>query len=113
MLKKILVGVVGLVIVLSLVGLLLPRQSHVERSITIDRPSSLVFATVNSFQRFSEWSPWQELDPNLQQGATGPRSGVGATLKWSGNDKVGTGVQKITAAVPDRSVTTVLLPEEY
>lgn len=109
MLKKILVGVAGIVIVLALVGFLLPRQSHVERSITIDRPASLVFATVNSFQRFSEWSPWQELDPNLQQGASGPRNGVGATLNWSGNDKVGTGVQKITAVVPDRSVTTEIV----
>lgn len=108
MLKKILLGIIGLAIVLALVGFLLPREVHVERSIVIDRPASVVFATVNSFQRFDEWSPWQELDPNMKQGASGPRSGVGATLTWSGNDKVGTGTQKITAVEPDRTVTTEL-----
>jgi hypothetical protein len=34
--------------------------------------------------------------------------GVGAKLVWSGNDKVGSGSQLITAAIPDRSVASDL-----
>ncbi len=75
---------------------------------TIDRPASMVFATVNSFQLFSRWSPWQDLDPNMHQSTAGPREGVGAKLQWTGNDKVGTGTQIITASIPDRSVASDL-----
>ena len=108
MIKKILLWLVGLVVVLAVVGLLLPRQAHVERSIRIDRPASLVFATVNSYQRFSAWSPWAEYDPNMQQSIEGPRSGVGAKMSWSGNSKVGSGNQEIVAAVANQSVTSNL-----
>ena len=106
MIKKILVILIAVLIVLAVVGMLLPRNAHVERSVTIDRPASLVFATVNSFQLFSKWSPWQDLDPNMQQNTEGAREGVGAKLVWSGNDKVGTGTQVITASTPGRSVAS-------
>jgi hypothetical protein len=104
MIKKLLIGLVGLVIVLAVIGLLLPRMSHIERSITINRPAGVVFATVNSFRLFSKWSPWQDLDPNMRQSVSGPAAGVGAKLVWSGNDKVGSGTQIITASTPDKSV---------
>jgi uncharacterized membrane protein len=104
MIKKMLIGLVGLVVVLAVIGLLLPRMSHIERSITIDRPAGLVYATVNSFRLFPKWSPWQDLDPNMQQSVSGPADGVGAKLVWSGNDKVGSGTQIITASTPDKSV---------
>ncbi|MEZ5499117.1 MAG: SRPBCC family protein [Steroidobacteraceae bacterium] len=104
MLKKIILSVVGIVVLLAVIGMLLPRQVHLERSIDIDRPASLVYATVNSFQRFAEWSPWADLDPNMTQSIEGPRTGVGAKLSWSGNDKVGTGTQVITASEANVSV---------
>jgi len=51
-------------------------------------------------------SPWQNLDPNMRQTTEGARDGVGAELVWSGNDKVGSGTQLITASTPDRSVAS-------
>ena len=109
MLKKILLGLVAVVVLLAVIGMLLPRNSHVERSITIDRPASLIYATVNTFQRFPEWSPWQDLDPTMKQSTEGARDGVGARLVWSGNDKVGTGTQVITASVPNESVESEIV----
>jgi effector-binding domain-containing protein len=108
MMRKILLSLVVLLIAAAAVGLVLPRHARVERSVVIDRPASLIFATVNSFQLFPRWSPWQDLDPNMHQSAEGPRDGVGAKLVWSGNDKVGSGTQLITGAVPDRSVASDL-----
>jgi effector-binding domain-containing protein len=106
--KKILITVVAIVVLLAVVGLLLPRHAHVQRSVTINRPASLVYATVNSFVLFPKWSPWQDLDPNMTQGTEGPREGVGAKLVWKGNDKVGSGTQVITASTPDQSVASDL-----
>jgi effector-binding domain-containing protein len=108
MLKRILVILVAIVVVLAVVGLLLPRNIRVQRSVSIARPASLIFATVNSFQLFPQWSPWQNLDPNMHQTTEGPRDGVGAKLVWSGNDKVGSGTQLITASTANRSVASDL-----
>jgi effector-binding domain-containing protein len=105
-LKRILIGLAAVLVVVVIVGLLLPRNSHVERSIAVARPASLVYATVNSFQLFPAWSPWQNLDPNMHQTTSGAREGVGAKLIWSGNDKVGSGTQVITASTPDHSVAS-------
>jgi effector-binding domain-containing protein len=106
MLKKILVSLVALLVLLAVVGLLLPRNIRVQRSVSIARPASLIYATVDSFQLFPLWSPWQSLDPNMHQSTQGARDGVGAKLVWSGNDKVGSGTQLITASVPNRSVAS-------
>jgi effector-binding domain-containing protein len=106
MLKKTLIFFVAVLILVAVVGLLLPRNIRVERSVNIERPASLIYATVNSFQLFYKWSPWQSLDPNMRQITEGARDGVGAKLVWSGNDKVGSGTQLITASTPDRSVAS-------
>jgi effector-binding domain-containing protein len=108
MIKKILLSLVVLLVVAAVVGWLLPRQVRVERSVVINRPASMIFAAVNSFQLFPKWSPWQDLDPKMQQTAEGPRDGVGAKLVWSGNEKVGSGTQLITDSTPDRAVASDL-----
>ncbi|HEX3397604.1 MAG TPA: SRPBCC family protein [Steroidobacteraceae bacterium] len=108
MIKKILVGLIAIVIVLGIVGLILPRHVEVKRSVTINRPASLVYATIDSFVLFPKWSPWQDLDPNMSQTTEGPRDGVGAKLVWKGNDKVGSGTQLITASTADQSVASDL-----
>jgi effector-binding domain-containing protein len=108
MTKKILIGLVAVVLVLAVIGWVLPRHVQVKRSVTINRPASLVYATVNSFALFPKWSPWQDLDPNMSQTTVGPRDGVGAKLLWKGNDKVGSGTQIITASSPNESVASDL-----
>jgi uncharacterized protein YndB with AHSA1/START domain len=108
MVRKILLAVVAVLVIAVIVGLLLPRHTQVRRSVLIDRPPSMIFAVLNSFQLFPRWSPWQDLDPNMHQTTEGPSEGVGAKLVWSGNDKVGSGTQIITASVPDKTVSSDL-----
>ena len=108
MMKKIFIGLIALIAVLAVIGLILPRHVKVVRSVTIERPASLVYATVNSFVLFPKWSPWQHLDPTMIQTTEGARDGVGAKLVWKGNDKVGSGTQLITASTPDQSVASDL-----
>lgn len=108
MLKRIIIGLIALLVILAVIGMILPRHVLVKRSVAINRPASLVYATVNSFALFPKWSPWQDLDPNMSQTTEGPRDGVGAKLVWKGNDKVGSGTQLITASSLDRSVASDL-----
>jgi len=106
--KKILTLLIVVVVLIAVIGFILPRHAVVKRSVTINRPASLVYATVNSFVLFPKWSPWQDLDPNMRQTTEGPRDGVGAKLVWKGNDKVGSGTQVITASTPDQSMASDL-----
>ena len=100
-LKKIVLALVGLVVLLAGIGLLLPRQVHVERSIVIDAPRATVFALVDGFKQFNKWSPWAGLDPNAKYTVEGPEFGVRAKQSWVGNPKtVGSGSQEIIEAEP-------------
>jgi len=101
MFKKIsyLIVITGLLFVI--IGLYLPKTAHVERSIEVERPASTVFVLLNSFSTFSAWSPWSERDPETVYGYSGPVSGVGARMSWSGDPRlVGSGWQEITASMP-------------
>lgn len=103
--------VVLLVLVAAAIGIafVLPGSAHVERSITIERPASQVFAIVNSYRRFNEWSPWAAKDPAAHYTISGPSSGVGARQSWQGDpNTVGSGSQEIIESKPNESVTTAL-----
>ena len=108
MLRKLLTAIVIVVVLLFGVAYVLPQQVHVERSITVDRPAAVIFPLLNSPKRFNEWSPWKDLDPNARMSYSGPESGVGAAMAWSGNSKVGKGSQVITESVTDKRVKTDL-----
>ena len=101
MLKKIL-SIAGILFVLFLIGgVLLPRHVHVERSIEIDRPAATVFVLLNGYKTFTSWSPWAARDPDAVYEYSGPASGVGARMSWSGDPRlVGNGWQEITGSQP-------------
>jgi effector-binding domain-containing protein/carbon monoxide dehydrogenase subunit G len=107
-LKKLLIFLAGLVAVLVGVAFFLPDSAHVERSVTIARPASEVFAVLNSFRRFNDWSPWFDLDPQAKYTYSGPVFGVGAKSSWAGNKAVGTGNQEILESKPNESVKTLV-----
>lgn len=109
MLKKIL-WVAGLALLAFLVtGLLLPARYHVERSITIERPVSVVFSLLDSYRSFNQWSPWADRDPEAEYRRSGPESGVGARLSWEGDPRlVGSGWQEITLSRPYERIEMTL-----
>jgi len=103
--RKLLLIFVLLTALFVAVGLLLPRQVHVERSVAVNRPAATVFTLLNSFRRFTEWSPWARLDPHASFAASGPEAGVGARLSWRGDPAlVGNGWQQIIASEPYRRI---------
>ena len=73
----------------------------VSRSTTVIADPAQVHGLINSFHEWTAWSPWEDLDPELQRDYTGPESGVGARYAWSGNRKAGQGSMEITSSTPD------------
>jgi effector-binding domain-containing protein len=99
--KKVGFIVFFLVAVFVVTGYLLPKQVHVERSITVDRPASMMFELLNSYRYFQAWSPWATRDPKAEFIISGPDAGVGARMSWIGDPQlVGSGWQEIVASKP-------------
>ena len=77
----------------------------VERSVTVQADAERVFEQIVDFRRWLAWSPWEDLDPNLQRTYSGSVEGVGSVYEWSGNRKAGAGRMEITDATrPTRVV---------
>lgn len=109
-LKALIFGIVGLVAVLAVIGLALPRQAHIERSTVIVAKPATVFTYLNGWKHFNEWSPWAALDPNTKYSYEGPATGVGAKQSWFSEDpNVGNGSQEITAVDTDKAITIKLM----
>ena len=106
-LKWFLIVVIVLLAALFLIGFLLPSKVHVERSLVMAVPPEKVFAKVNDLRTWSNWSPWNLRDPNMQVSYEGPDSGVGQKSIWK-SETQGNGSQEITAIDPNQRIETFL-----
>jgi len=104
MARKIVLFVVVLVAALLTFVVTRPDTFHVERSATVHAPADVVFARLDDFHRWSDWSPWEKLDPAMQRTYSGADKGVGAEYAWKGNDKVGEGRMTIQDAEAPRDL---------
>jgi uncharacterized protein YndB with AHSA1/START domain len=84
----------------------------VERSTSVDAPPERVYEHVADFHRWTAWSPWEDVDPDLTRSYSGPDAGVGATYRWSGNRKAGQGRMEIVEADPPARVVIDLVFEK-
>jgi len=78
------------------------KEFEVTREATIPAPRDRVFELLSDFHRWPEWSPWEELDPDMRRTHSGAPSGVGAVYEWDGNRKAGQGRMEITGATPSQ-----------
>ena len=104
---------ISLAIVLALfllVGLVLPSSRHIEEKVETNRKLTIVYDTLNSLRRFSDWNPLVLRDPRMQLKFSGPAAGVGARLDYeSSKPQLGKGSWEITATQPRASVTYAIV----
>jgi uncharacterized protein YndB with AHSA1/START domain len=101
-LKTIFVIILTLVTLFFIIGLILPNDAYLERSIIINAPPQKVFNQLNTFNTISAWSPWIKMDPDLKNEYFGPEFGVGALYTWDSDDpNVGQGKQEIIESRTD------------
>jgi uncharacterized protein YndB with AHSA1/START domain len=103
MLKTILIVIVVLIAGVLAFALTKPDTFTVQRTASIKAPPEKIFAVLNDFHRWPEWSPWEKLDPAMKRTQSGATSGKGAVYAWEGNSKVGAGRMEILdAASPSK-----------
>lgn len=99
-----LLGIALAVIVVALLAARQPVVVSYSRSGLVRGPREKAFALVDSLRSWQQWSPWEDLDPNMKRTYTGPETGVGAGYGWTGNRKVGEGRMEIVESVPNERV---------
>ena len=75
------------------------------RSATVGAPPADVYPHIVDFHKWGSWSPWDELDPEMDKTYSGADAGPGAKYAWTGNRKVGQGSMEITGATEASEVT--------
>src|SRR4051794_15550578 len=100
----ILITVAALLVVLIIVIAMQPARFKITRSTMINASPASVFGHVNDLHKWEAWSPWAKMDPNCKMDYAGAPAGAGATMHWSGNNKVGEGRMTITSSRPSELV---------
>ena len=100
MLKIILIVIVVLVAGVLGFAATKPDTFSVQRSPGIKAPPEKIFAVLNDFHRWPDWSPWEKLDPAMKRTQSGAASGKGAIYEWDGNSKAGAGRMEIIESTP-------------
>lgn len=103
MIKKILIGLVGLLCILVLVGFLLPGQIEISQSITANAPAEYAFEEVDNLENHPKWSYWNSIYTEMTTSYGDLRKGVGAVSSWSGEES-GDGSMTITESVANSSI---------
>lgn len=85
-------------------GLFIPKEVHMEQSVSIKASKDIIWQNVSMFSNFKKWSPWNQYDPNMKVNITGNDGAVGAKYTWEGNNDVGSGTMTYTAVNPQNDV---------
>ncbi len=108
MLKIIAIVIVVLIAVVLGLAATKPDTFRVQRATAIKAPAAKVYALIDDFRQWGQWSPWEKLDPELKRTFSGAASGKGAVYEWTGNSKVGAGRMEITEPTPPNKIVIKL-----
>lgn len=112
-LKIILWIVVILAVVIAILAVIAPKELKVERQIHIEAPAEIILDQLSHFENFEKWSPWSEVDPEMNTRIEGNDGEPGAVYYWEGNKKAGKGSQELTSVSNDRIEILLTFEEPY
>src|ERR671912_1866858 len=105
---KIAATVVGVILlILVIVVTVQPDNAHLERSIVIEAPDSVIFPYVSNYRMLSTWWPWPKMDAELKQVYEGVDGTLGSKVMWSGS-KAGRGSMTLQTLVENKHVGSVM-----
>jgi uncharacterized protein YndB with AHSA1/START domain len=111
MLKKILLGIVGLVVVLGLISFVLPANYKVERSMDIAAPAEKIYPLIADPREWKKWGVWGQRDPNMKMDFSGAPSGSGAKWTWESKSEGSGTMEFAKAEAPNFVEYTLTFPE--
>lgn len=100
---KILRIIFWVLIALFILGLFMPQDYRIERSVEISAPISKAFSLSNNLNQWPRWSPWVEQDPSIKVTVGSIAQGVGASQSWMGES--GGGRLEFIESVQDKRIS--------
>ena len=95
-LKKILIGLVVIIVLALVAALFLKKDYSVVREVTINKPKQEVFDYIKLLKSQDNFSVWNMADPNMKREFKGTDGTVGCISAWDSQMKnVGKGEQEI------------------
>ncbi|MEM7009371.1 MAG: SRPBCC family protein [Thermodesulfobacteriota bacterium] len=85
LLKTIFSVLIVLIVVVVVIGLFLPTNYNIERSITIDAAPAEIHKYVGNLSNWNKWEPWRQADPSIVITPGEKTSGIGASQSWTGD----------------------------
>jgi len=102
-LKYIGIGIVGLIALLLIIAMIVPKDFTISVSTTINKPQEVVFDYVKMIKNQEKYSVWVMKDPNVKIEYTGIDGTVGFKSSWESlDDNVGVGSQQIRKITEER-----------
>lgn len=95
------------IVILIIVVTMQPSEAHLEKSIVINATPEAIFPYVSNLKKFTEWSPWDKMDPEVKHTFEGTEGTVGSKMNWDG-PKTDTGSMWVEEIDPDKRVKTGL-----
>lgn len=95
-LKRILLGIAGVIVLLLIIALFVKKEYTLERKVIINKPQQEVYDFVRMFKNQDATNPWLKLDPATKTEIRGNDGEVGAVYAWQ-SEKVGHGEQRLAA----------------
>jgi hypothetical protein len=75
-----------------------PGSFRIERSTRIAAPPGPIYRLIEDFRKWTLWSPFETIDPDMKRFYSGAESGKGAAYAFDGNNRVGAGRLEIVEA---------------
>ena len=103
------IGIIVVILVVAIVALLAfaatkPDTFTVKRAASIKAPPEKIFALINDYRNWPQWSPWETRDPDMKRTYSGATEGKGAKYAWEGNRNVGSGAMEIIDTAPPNKI---------
>ena len=100
--------VLAVIALITILGLIAPKNYNIHRSIIIQKPLPEVFQYLKFIKNQDNWSPWNEKDPNMKKTFSGADGEIGFISAWIGNKDVGEGEQEIARIVENEVIESKL-----
>jgi hypothetical protein len=95
-LKWIIIVLASILILWMVVAFFVSGDCKYEKSMTINAPVEKVWENTNTLKAMDQWSPWNDLDPNMKKDWTGTAGQPGEKVCWkSAKKEAGEGCQEV------------------
>lgn len=82
LIKLALVGLVGMAVLFTIMGLLIPSSVKIARGVLVQADSAVVMQYMNNTHTWPQWMPWVQADSGAIVQVSPNENGAGASMRW-------------------------------